>query len=1651
MKNKKILKIVFPIILLIAILISVYFIDTHMFYAKHKDYNSESQIKVTYLIVDKDVVPENTSISDALRKYKNGELFSLNQVVPLQKNGNYYYANLSDFTNSVLLEDTSDNVFTMHNVRGEVINDCEYDKNTKTIKVPISYYENKTQDIPIQFELESRMTKKQFKNTKINLNVKNIITKKKKITVNSTNKKLNKDNIEIYVNNSNKKVDKKFFDYDSKTNLVTLSTPGVLINNIDVKISKNIISKASALGPEDYSSWNAITLNRKPTGFSGGYDFTITRNSGNFYYCDNNCSNVPSDIYDYQYTYNSDGQRYAYSIENYPFGIFLGALDNHDEEFGFYFPHIYISLICAEHHSAAYDYNDLDLKVSVFYATNDYIILRVRTEPYQTQTAEAFLKLVWPEEQTTSLKVKKNLVGATATDALNGFGFKLYSDNTCQTQVSGTTEQFTNNEGIVTFDNLPMATSYWIKETTFDSSKWIPEQPNCKQVQTESVGTVSNTFTNTRNRYCLKIRKKDAESGAVLSGFTFNLNKGGQTLKTETTGNDGTITFSNLEYGDYTVTETGAPDNYCINGTTSGSQTFSASELTPMEGSSCAANTITKEVSNYKKYYCAKVKKYDYDTKELITGASFKINGTDTEHADNWDGRNDGYTTFYTGTSTAQLTVLETVAPSGYEKYSGTLNATPVQMRCGLTSAQAETECKNIVCTYNASTNTDTCTYSNGEAIPGLNTQTMPAYPEKKNLLNWYKVTENGSTRANGAKFKVKQKSGNQYIKVNGTQSVKDGAGVTKTCYVFDSLVSENEASTLSSMNTGSADGEVCISKLVKGEYTVIETNPVKYHTFSSESTKNISTSTEYATMANGNKFINKPTSFEFTKAVTSGDSEEYQNLTTEALKKIAFNIYDSNNNKLSFIKDSNGVYQYADNNIDPPQGTRVTDLFLNDNRKFKVEHLPEGTYSVKEKGSTSGDTCVCEDGSDCIGFYHPEYTNESDYKFTISDCSNPDASSTACTTSKTVTKTLINKPTEITFTKADLYGYEDASDIVDFENDQERNDFDRITFKVKDANGNYLKFLKVGNHGTCKTDDSYSIYRYIPESMISSLTADQRAALTDTLNTCGGHIHITHLCRGKKYFIEETSVPENSVFTLPENVEDRTREYNIHCCEGDTTPSSKTAIINDKPTRVRFEKRDSKYNYLIPDETTTFKVYQCKNGVECHPADGENSDMKLMKFSARSVIRNDEEDPTDAEGLAGVEVYRAMSDSDVQSGQNFVTELHPYHGLLVLRYLPSGYQYVLLETVAPKNYSLPKGRDAETRFTVVNNTVQVDEVDMPNVPTSLLIRKYSDEGNLLPGAQFKVYQGTTCDPNLSPMNQPKVGLKLKTIRDGLYEYRPELDTDIIQTCSDANGTCSSIPVNALTKLTYTDYLGTFADFDNVTNDENEKIEIQQGEALIQYLEYGHCYIIEEVKAPNGYSLPKNPEDRFTMINIAENESYAQDTYKTLVNSPTPFTFYKFDEYNQLSDGAEFKLQKLDNDKKYQDITVTKEEKNGEFYYKADPNSTEKTITTKNGKATVYYLPAGQYRILETKPLPGKELGKNQNVATFFVDDSGNVYGNSIIVNKGKTDKIEIKSSSSAEFIIGPRTGTTVIKYGIIIAALVALIAGLMILRKKMK
>ena len=692
-------------------------------------------------------------------------------------------------------------------------------------------------------------------------------------------------------------------------------------------------------------------------------------------------------------------------------------------------------------------------------------------------------------------------------------------------------------------------------------------------------------------------------------------------------------------------------------------------------------------------------------------------------------------------------------------------------------------------------------------------------------------------------------------------------------------------------------------------------------------------------------------------------------------------------------------------------------------------------------------------------GYYNPT-TVEGQTEFTVKDSSIDDD-----ITYESLTTKVDNEPTKIIFKKKDMYDYYDETDIDKI--DSEVKMFDSMRFVLRNKEGEILS-LKCTENGVvtdassnnCKTGE----YRYLPYKNNENLTT--------RLQTINGEFKITHLYRGETYYIEEIKEDTEGDFILPDylNFADLPFDNKGHPVvkyvlpENVDTDESITRVMENTPTRVIFQKRDSKYNYLIPDETTTFEVYQCSNEVDrCTP---EEESAKLMYFKPRATITGDNED-------SGKEVYRY---SKLNNQNGAVKDLHPYLGELILRYLPAKYKYVLVETVAPKNYTMPTGINAYTYFTISETKVQVDELDVPNKPTSVVLRKYDDKGNLLTGAKFKVYkktakegETTSCNPNLKAMDQVMEEVKLKTVYEGIYEARETTDTSVITTCTNRDG----LNCNELTgTLTYEKYVDSWLGLNNeenpsqlktnhinLLNEFNDEIEtytqIKEGEALIQYLEYNHCYIFEEVEAPKGYSLPSKKEDRFTMLEIKENDTYDHTTYKTFVNMPTPYQFYKFDEFNNLLDGAKFKLQRLNKEKIYEDVTVSedldKEEElaDGSKVYRIDENTDNTTIETFNGTAIIYYLSKGQYRVVETEAPAGKELGKTLNVATFFVNDKGEVFGNRIITNKSETKKIKRKNSDSAALIVNIQTGQTLIRYGLILSVITALLILLYIIKIK--
>ncbi|MBR2712511.1 MAG: hypothetical protein IKE73_02250, partial [Bacilli bacterium] len=686
--------------------------------------------------------------------------------------------------------------------------------------------------------------------------------------------------------------------------------------------------------------------------------------------------------------------------------------------------------------------------------------------------------------------------------------------------------------------------------------------------------------------YCTKAKKVDSE-GHEISGATFGLYSDSSCNNLVTSKSGSSVTFDGLEDdGPYFIEETIAPDGYSRN------RGCYQADVVEENGSSCSADPV--EIENgplYLSFY------KENENGDPFTSASFKVKNASGTYI-TVSARNSNYNNcyVYTGTSSEGTTMN----PDSNGRIC------IVKIPDGTYSAHEQ------------STGNEGYYFENGTISnlrPGTDVRGKEDANSLKNkpfVLNFYKETEN-SAKVDGAKFEITYN--NSKIGYSGTENYTDTNGATKKCYIYSSA--SDSTKTFISGENGNV-GEVCIVRIPGNkDYTIKETDPVKYHTFGSSNSKTFSPSKYYAAKISGNTFVNYPTEFEFTKNVgrtkgkgisvegsetitVNGQSVTLDSLTLSELKNLVFNITASGSStNLSFIKTGDGVYEYAqDPNMDRPNGEITTNLKVGSNKKIKVLHLPEGTYEIKEN---NGGTCEsATDYTKCIGYYDQNTVQ----RFTITDCSSPNA--TSCTSSGTVTASMTNIPTEITFTKSDLYSYVDEGDTVKFENEEELRAFDDIVFKLftYDENNNkvYLTLKHIGNSGVCTSENSYSIYRYVAGD-------NSDGAGGTELHTCGGHIVITNLCRGKKYYIEEVSVPGYSVFTLPENESDRIKEYTIPCTEGEAEQSTTTtAIINDTPTRVIFQKRDSKYGYLIPDETTTFKVYRCKKNTECHPSENDSN-----------------------------------------------------------------------------------------------------------------------------------------------------------------------------------------------------------------------------------------------------------------------------------------------------------------------------------------------------------------------------------------------------------------------------------------------------------
>ena len=228
--NKKFVLFIPIIVVIIGLLSAIYFIDLSRFLKNHKDYDETYMLKMMYLIADEKITSEEDTIPEVANYDNDKALFAMNEVIPLEKKGDYLYAYLDEFTNDKLLEKTTDVSFAKNNDFGEVIDGCEYDKKTKTIKIPFSYYEDIGEyEVPIEAQILSLMSVEDLMSMEVDVSTKNFVTKTRKVGANNLsmvteiplyNSNLSGEDLDVYVNNSGYSVPKKYIEYDKDSSVL---------------------------------------------------------------------------------------------------------------------------------------------------------------------------------------------------------------------------------------------------------------------------------------------------------------------------------------------------------------------------------------------------------------------------------------------------------------------------------------------------------------------------------------------------------------------------------------------------------------------------------------------------------------------------------------------------------------------------------------------------------------------------------------------------------------------------------------------------------------------------------------------------------------------------------------------------------------------------------------------------------------------------------------------------------------------------------------------------------------------------------------------------------------------------------------------------------------------------------------------------------------------------------------------------------------------------------------------------------------------------------------------------------------------------------------------------------------------------------------
>ena len=1147
-KKLKILIPIFSVLFIIGIFLITYFIDTNRFYSNLKNKNSDYPLKVTFLVMDEEKIPKDVDLIKEIHNYIDSSLYSTNLMIPMKKEGDFLLLDLNGNVNKKLLDNINNYSFTLNDLDGNIIEDCEFDSKTKIAKIPASYYENREQDSPVQLEVFSLMKKSDYENLPIETNIKKIYSKTgtQKQDSNSLSttislkttflNEFSKKDIEIHVNGYDTKVSGELFEFNSDNKTITLMISPVLIDRLDIRINNNIISRVFA---ESISvtegEMNAIKLKSKPSsnwvGSSNSYsvrlynyDSSTSEFTTGFHYCGSRgfqCAAtawsggktnryVSDDVFDYDYSYYyADGSykaalnfasRNAYNNRNNDSNTAVGAA------------HLYPYEVDLNHLSKSGKIDFTGAK-------------KEKVAGSTTSATDLFIPLACVDH-TSAAATNNNYLDVTVTlvsaPANADYMILRIRTSSFHTQIGDSYIKVTwpkayiriTKRYIPSSDNDGNERVFKLyeddNEAAADRCKNITERDLVASTADPNTGYVARNANNKITYYYL---------GWPENGKEAILDKDKKyCLYEEPTGdsyfNDHTVTVS------YSVAKVDGSEYTSVN------QDATTSGVTYRYGKVAFGNdeydyfyNPTNDISrrfrvdnSTSENGCIEINKTDgYDD---LAGAEFELfTGSDCQ----------------SGNSTGQTATTDNDGVATFENLTaGAYSAKEIE---GVTGhAKSSTICKNV--TVGTSSTCKTLKFTN--------------VPLK---ITVYKKDDNQKALSN-VRFKIKNSNTSKYITVSGRNSHYNN------CYVYT-----GESDTGTEMKTDS-NGQICVVKAPalpsSKKYIAEETRSLSGYAYD-KCSKEITTSTSIESQSSGNTCINHENKIAFYKKDESG----------RGIKNVQFKVKPTGEDEYITVestKDSDGCYVYdgMTSEYEPDPSILKTD----NNGRICISKIP----GYDGRSSTQNITYIAEEIAAPDGYVFENGKIEGitpDKEISGVKCGTTSPSTTKCS--------LINKPLVINFYKV----LEDGTTPKG-----------GAEFVLSQTTGDTTKYMEV--EATQSTATGFKgCYEY--KGMVSSKTAATKLISNST--TTGVDVAVGEVCVIKvpsgTYKATETKALEYHTFG-----EVTTRDFTTSSSR--KTMSQTDSFIN-RPTEFEFEKKvteedglDDIWKSLTTEQLKTipFKIY---------------------------------------------------------------------------------------------------------------------------------------------------------------------------------------------------------------------------------------------------------------------------------------------------------------------------------------------------------------------------------------------------------------------------------------------------------------------------